>query len=96
MEKYIAVFYAAWVVLLSLLDFILYGADKKRAVKGEFRIRERTLLLLAFFGGGIGAAAGSLTFRHKTKKWYFTLVNLVSVLYQAALLAFLILRAVRG
>ncbi len=96
MEKYLAVFYAAWVVLLSLWDFILYGADKKRAAKGEFRIRERTLLFLAVFGGGIGAAAGSLTFRHKTKKWYFTLVNLVSVLYQTALLTFLILRAARG
>lgn len=96
MEQYFAIGYAAWLALLSLVDFVLYGADKKRAVKGEFRIRERTLLLVAFLGGGFGAAAGSLAFRHKTKKWYFTLVNLVSVLYQAALLAFLILRAVRG
>ena len=89
MEKYLAIGYGVWTVLLSVIAFILYGADKKRAVKGQFRIRERTLLWTAFLGGGVGAVAGSLTFRHKTKKWYFTVVNAVSATYQVALLVFL-------
>ena len=45
--------------------------DKNQAENGDWRVRERTLFLLALFFGALGIYAGMFTFRHKTKKWYF-------------------------
>nr|WP_278988835.1 DUF1294 domain-containing protein [Sphingobium yanoikuyae] len=53
------------------MAFMLFGFDKRRAVRGMARIRERTLLLWALAGGGGGAPgafAARRLFRHKTRK----------------------------
>ena len=55
------------------------------ARRGKWRIPEKALLLLSFFGGAIGGILGMLLFRHKTKHWYFWFVNIVGLLWQAAL-----------
>jgi len=62
--------YAVW----NATVFALYGADKKKAAKGEWRISEKTLLLAAFCFGGTGAFLGMLAFRHKTKHTAFTVL----------------------
>lgn len=53
-------------LLLNALTFALYGLDKCRARRRLRRISERTLLLLAFVGGAVGAYLGMRLFRHKT------------------------------
>ena len=50
---------AVLLAALNLASFALYGADKRRAVRGGRRIPERTLLLSAALFGGAGALAGS-------------------------------------
>lgn len=60
-----------WVLALSLLDFALMGADKRRARQGRRRVPERTFFLVALLGGSPGAIAGMWAFRHKTRHWYF-------------------------
>jgi uncharacterized membrane protein YsdA (DUF1294 family) len=50
------------------------------------------LLGLGFFGGAIGAIAGMELFRHKTKHWYFWVVNILGLLWQAALGVFLLIK----
>lgn len=62
---------AAWLGSLNLAAFAAMGVDKRRAKRGAWRIPERTLFLLALFGGSIGAIAGMWLFRHKTRHWYF-------------------------
>ena len=57
---------------VNLLALILMGADKRRARKGGRRIPESVLMLSALLGGGVGALAGMLLFRHKTRKPRFT------------------------
>lgn len=47
--------------------------DKKKAKFGRWRISEKTLLIIALFGGSIGTIVGMYWFRHKTKKLKFTL-----------------------
>lgn len=47
------------------------GIDKKKAVKGAFRIPEATLFIVAFIGGSIGSIIGMYTFRHKTRHFSF-------------------------
>lgn len=53
-------------LLLNALTFVIYGVDKWRARGGGWRIPERTLLLLAAFGGALGACLGMVVWNHKT------------------------------
>ena len=76
---------------LSLVTFILYGADKSKAKRGAWRIKERTLLLFSFFGGAVGGSAAMLFFRHKTRHARFVAVNFLGLLWQIALGVFLFL-----
>ena len=62
---------AAYLVVVNLIAFAVYGADKRRAKKERRRVPEKTLFLLALIGGSVGAWAGMYTFRHKTRHWYF-------------------------
>ena len=66
--------YATVVAALSLVVFVAYGIDRRRAAEGGFRISERTLQLLALLGGWPGAWLGQRLFRHKTRKLGFQLV----------------------
>lgn len=60
----------------ALATFIPCGADKYFAVKGRWRVPERTLLLCALLPGGpFGALAGMRLFRHKTRKASFLAIN---------------------
>ena len=56
---------------INLLGFALMGIDKHKAIRGAYRIPEKTLFLTSLFGGSIGTWAGMYAFRHKTKHWYF-------------------------
>lgn len=62
--------------------------DKKRAIKHQYRISERTLWTIAIFFGALGLYIGMKNFRHKTKHATFkyglpalTLLELGIVLY---------------
>ncbi|WP_413308354.1 DUF1294 domain-containing protein [Bacillus sp. 1P10SD] len=58
-------------IIMSLIGLIIMGEDKKRARKHQYRISERTLWLVALFGGAIGTTAGMQIYRHKTKHLAF-------------------------
>ena len=83
-------FYAALAIffVLSVITFALYASDKKKAIEGQRRIPEKTLLLFSFFGGAIGGFTAMQVKRHKTKAehWYFTAVNLLGIIWQVAAL----------
>ena len=61
-------------IVINLLTFLLYGLDKYKAVRQEWRIPERILLLMAFLGGAFGALFAMRIFRHKTRKGRFRLM----------------------
>lgn len=87
------VLFSAVFAVISIITFILYAVDKKRAQKGEWRIPEATLLCFSFLGGAIGGYAGMFAVRHKTKRWYFHAVNVLGLLWQSGLLVFLAFKA---
>ena len=74
---------------LSAVALLLYATDKHKAKKKRWRIPEKMLLGIGFLGGSVGALLGMNLFHHKTKHWYFWAVNLLGVLWQAALIVFL-------
>ena len=86
MIKYLLFFYAA----VSLVAFLTYGLDKRKAKKKRWRTPEAVLLGLGFFGGAVGALIGMNLFRHKTRHWYFWAVNLLGVVWQIGLLYWLV------
>ncbi len=63
--------FIVYITAANLIGFVLMGADKKRAVRGAWRISEASLFLTAFLGGALGCTLGMRYFRHKTKHWYF-------------------------
>lgn len=60
-----------YLIAINVITWIIYGLDKWKARKGKQRIPERTLLLFTAAGGSVGAIAGILMFRHKTRKAKF-------------------------
>ncbi len=68
---------AVYVVLMNLVAFFAYWADKSKARRQVRRIPERTLHLFAFLGGVWGAIAAMFLFHHKTKKGSFYGVTIV-------------------
>lgn len=61
----------AYLIVINVAAFAVYGLDKKRAIAGEWRVPEAALLALAAVGGSVGALFGMQTFRHKTRKSKF-------------------------
>ncbi|EHI68590.1 DUF1294 domain-containing protein [Streptococcus ictaluri] len=58
-------------LIWNLVVFAIYGMDKRKAIKGDWRIAEKHLLIMTLFMGGLGALLAGKLFHHKTKKWYF-------------------------
>ena len=46
---------AVWLIAINLVTFAVYGADKRRARRGAWRVPEKTLFLLPLLGGSVGA-----------------------------------------
>ena len=60
---------------INILAFFVMGSDKRKSMRGgnPDRTPEGLLFFLAAAFSSLGVYAGMLTFRHKTKKWYFQL-----------------------
>ncbi|MBX3365457.1 MAG: DUF1294 domain-containing protein [Phycisphaeraceae bacterium] len=64
----IVVVILAWYFAWSVMTFIVFAHDKRAARLERRRIREATLLKMAFAGGWPGAVAAGRLLRHKTRK----------------------------
>lgn len=81
-------FILGYLSAINVIAFIVYGIDKNRAQRQQWRIPETTLLVLAAIGGAGGALLGMLVFRHKTKHPRFKiLVPRFLLIWVAALFA---------
>lgn len=65
----------AWILavygLMAPLSIHLYREDKHAAQHAEWRVSERTLLLVDLLGGWIGGAFAQVALRHKVRKASF-------------------------
>lgn len=60
-----------YLISINIIGFLMMLIDKRKAIKGNWRIPEKTLFIITAIGGGIGTTAGMFVFRHKTKKLNF-------------------------
>ncbi len=83
---------AAYLIIVNLVGFLMMGIDKRKAIKGAFRIPEATLFIVALIGGSIGSIAGMYTFRHKTRHFSFV-YGMPAILILQVILVILLLNA---
>ncbi|MHA6326256.1 DUF1294 domain-containing protein [Roseivivax sp. CAU 1753] len=79
MAAFLALGYLAAV---NLLSWLLFFVDKRRSVRGDWRIPEKTLISVAVLGGWPAAKLAQRRLRHKTRKQPFGWVlNTVPVIW---------------
>ena len=77
-----------YLIIINIIGFLIMWIDKRKAIKGNWRIPEKTLFIITSLGGGIGTIAGMYTFRHKTQKIAFvigfpviTILEIIAIIY---------------
>ncbi len=65
--------FLGYLLIVNCITYIVFAIDKRRAVRGKWRIPESTLFGLALLGGSIGGMLAMQICRHKTKHWSFRL-----------------------
>ena len=84
----------AYLLVMNLATFILFGVDKHRAIRRRYRIPEFVLLMPSLLGGALGGMLGMYAFRHKVRRWYFRFGLPVFLVLHVALFVFLRLAGV--
>lgn len=81
-------YFTLYIVIINIIGFLLMFIDKKKAIKGSYRISEKALFVTAAFLGAVGIYLGMYSFRHKTKHNLFTIgipiliiINILSIYY---------------
>ncbi len=71
---------------LSSVLYLMYWYDKRAAVQGGWRVKEKSLHTLAILGGWPGAYLAQRVFRHKTSKVGFRYKYWATVMTNGGLL----------
>ncbi len=77
-----------YIVVINLVSFMMFGIDKYKARRGQWRISEATLLAVAAIGGSIGARMGMKVWHHKTLHSKFRYGVPIMLLAHIALMAY--------
>lgn len=86
-----------YLLVINIIGLIGMYVDKKRAIKGNWRLSENMLMLFAALGGGIGSMIGMYSFRHKTKHKKFTVIMpIVTIIAYAVIIALVYIFAIEG
>ncbi len=67
MKDILLIAFLVYIIVISIISFVLPIVDKKKAKKGQWRIKERTLFLFSALGGSLAMYLSMVLFRHKTK-----------------------------
>lgn len=66
--------YVSWLVTINAVAFLVWATDKRQARHTGSRVPELALHAMTLAGGVVGAAAGMLALRHKTRHLDFWLM----------------------
>lgn len=65
--KIVIIIAVIYYILINIISAGLAYSDKRRAVKGKWRIPENTLMLIGFLGGAAGEYIMMKKIHHKTQ-----------------------------
>lgn len=77
-------------LLINLMTFVAYGADKRAAQNHTWRVPEVQLHLMEFLGGSPAAFLAQKFFHHKTKKTSFRIFFLFVLALQAVIVYYVL------
>lgn len=77
-----------YIVVINLVSFMMFGIDKYKARRGQWRISEASLLAVAAIGGSLGAWMGMKVWHHKTLHSKFRYGVPIMLLVHIALMAY--------
>lgn len=83
-------FLIIYFILINTIAVIVTIHDKRAAVKGNWRVKERTLLLISALGGAPAMYLVMLLIRHKTQKPKFML-GIPLIFFAELLIIYLVL-----
>ena len=81
----------AYIAIISLVAVVVTVADKVKAKAGAWRVKERTLFIIAALGGGIAMYVTMQVIRHKTKHLTFMIGIPLIIAAQVAAFIFFVL-----
>lgn len=84
--------FIVYIIVVNMIGFLVMLIDKKKAKNGSWRIKEATIFSITFLGGGIGTIVGMYIFRHKTKKYKFTIGLPAILICEIILIIFIYLK----
>ena len=70
-----------YLLIINLISFALFFADKQKSKRDKWRIKESTLHFVSFMGGTIGSIAAMILFHHKTKKAKFVIITIIALIF---------------
>ena len=79
-----------YLIFINLVAVIVTVHDKVAAVRGRWRVKERTLLLIAALGGSPAMLLTMLLIRHKTRKMKF-MVGIPLIIVLQLVIVYLVL-----
>lgn len=79
-----------YLFLINIYGFLVINLDKRKAIKGKWRIKESRLFFTAIIGGSLGVYLGIHIFRHKTKHDLFKYGIPLLIVVQIILLSYFI------
>ena len=88
--KDITIITVLYLLAINLLTVLLYGIDKWKAKRAQWRIPESVLLGMAAIGGSIGAWLGMRVWHHKTQHKKFRYGVPAILLVQIVLLVWIV------
>ena len=83
-----------WIVVINIIAIVLMKKDKRYAEENKKRIRESTLITIAFAGGAIGMYYAMYKYKHKTLHKKFTISVPVFIVLHFACISYFVLRGI--
>ncbi|MCL1935435.1 MAG: DUF1294 domain-containing protein [Defluviitaleaceae bacterium] len=74
-----ALIFTLSLIFWNIFVFVLYGIDKRLAIKNKHRIKEKILIFCSLIFGGIGTFFATILFNHKKRKIIFKIIIPISV-----------------
>ena len=81
---------SAYILIINIAAIVMFGSDKKRSKRKQYRISESRLMSVCFWGGAIGGMIGMNAFHHKTLKNKFKIFVPIFFVIQLILHSFVL------